>query len=324
MQKANVNVNETSKRVTLEDIAKTAGSCVSYVRKTLTGEKNGPVAERIRETARKMNYVPRHCRTGKDLDIANLKEIPVPASPVTSFTELGELIGINGSNINKYYYGKIGSPETIAYVRAAAEHFGYAPAKRKNHRKTGYISAKDIAQRTGYSVKTVYNALEATPNTLPTSTVLKIRNAAKEMGYDPTRYQPSHTGKQNPHAYLQRSNFPSPEVEKERMEILRRQGYTNDEIAQKIGKTYQHVLTKLGTQPKAITQMSYAAAAADRRFRKQLRERYQLEEKLAEYKAAEAELEKMKEQEAALKARVIQLRPHIRRAEQLDKKIAEK
>ena len=144
------------------------------------------------------------------------------------------------------------------------------------------------------------------------------------MGYDPARYQPPHTGKQNPHAYLKHSNFPSPEVEKERMEILRRQGYTNEEIAQKIGKSYLHVLTKLGTQPKAITQMSYAAAAANRRFRKQLRERYQLQGMLDEYIAAEAELEQMKAKESALKAKIVELKPHVDRAGQLDQQISSK
>lgn len=58
MQKANVNVNETSKPVTIADIAKIVGCNSSYVCEVLTGEKNGPVAERIRETAKKMNYVP--------------------------------------------------------------------------------------------------------------------------------------------------------------------------------------------------------------------------------------------------------------------------
>ena len=325
MQKVNVNVNEASKRVTLEDIAKTTGSCVSYVKKSLTGASNGPVAERIRETAKKMNYVPRHYRMGEDFNIADLEKIPVPASPVTSFTELGDLIGVCGGNVNQYYHGRIGSPECIAYVRAAAERFGYIPGRKKKRSKpSGYVSAKDIAQRTGYAVSTVYNALESTPNRLPAATVQKIRDAAKEMGYNPARYQPPHTGKQNPHAYLKHSNFPSPEVEKERMEILRKQGYTNEEIAQKIGKSYLHVLTKLGAQPKAITHMSLTAAAADRRFRKQLRERYQLQGMLEEYIAAEAELEQMKAKESALKAKIVELKPHVDRAGQLDKQISAK
>lgn len=108
------------------------------------------------------------------------------------------------------------------------------------------------------------------------------------------------------------------------MEILRRQGYTNEEIAQKIGKSYLHVLTKLGTQPKAITQMSYAAAAANRRFRKQLRERYQQQGMLDEYIAAEAELEQMKAKESALKAKIVELKPHVDRAGQLDQQISSK
>lgn len=327
MQKVNETVKgtETSKPVSGSDIAKTVGCSASLVSRVLAGKSRSETAGKIREAARKMNYVP--CRVCKaaDFDIADLQKIPVPASPVTSFDELGKLVGVSGTNLNKYYYGKKGSPEIIAYVRAAAERFGYVPGRKPKRGKTsGYVSAKDVAQRTGYAVSTVYNALESAPNSLSSATVQKIRDAAREMGYDPARYQPPHTGKQNPHAYLKHSNFPSPEVEKERMEILRRQGYTNEEIAQKIGKSYLHVLTKIGTQPKAITQMSYAAAAANRRFRKQLRERYQLQGMLDEYIAAEAELEQMKAKESALKAKIVELKPHVDRAGQLDQQISSK
>ena len=323
MQKVNVNVganaNGTSKPVTLADIAKIVGCSESHAYCVLAGRNNGTDANKIREVAQKMNY------TRRTWDVSNLDKIPAPSAPVTSLVDLARLIGVSPSNIYKVYRGESGSDEFVAYVRAAAERFGYTrEGKRKYSKPSGYISAKDIAQRTGYSVHTVRNALESTPNRLPTATILKIRNAAKEMGYDPTRYQPPHTGKQNPHAYLKHSNFPSPEVEKERMEILRKQGYTNEEIAQKIGKSYLHVLTKLGTQPKAITQMSYAAAAADRRFRKQLRERYQLQGMLDEYIAAEAELEQMKAKESALKAKIVELKPHVDRAGQLDRQISSK
>lgn len=323
MQK--VNANGTSKPTTCADIAKVVGCSESFVWRVLAGKSNGSNAEKIREVARKMNYDPRIAKPDRSWNIADLDKIPMPNAPITSLAKLGEILAINASDVCSYYRGKKCSPECTAYVRAAAERFGYThDGKRKYSKPSGYVSAKDIAQRTGYAVSTVYNALESTPTSLPTATILKIRNAAKEMGYDPTRYQPSHTGKQNPHAYLKHSNFPSPEVEKERMEILRKQGYTNEEIAQKIGKSYLHVLTKIGTQPKAITQMSYAAAAADRRFRKQLRERYQLQGMLEEYIAAEAELEQMKAKESALKAKIVELKPHVDRAGQLDKQISSK
>jgi len=325
MQKVNVNANGTSKPTTLEDIAKIVGCSESHAYCVLTGRNNGTDADKIREVARKMNYDPRKAKLKRSWDIADLEKIQAPAAPVASFAELGELLGFKRQNVSSYYYGSQGSPALIAYVRAAAERFGYIPGRKKKRSKpSGYVSAKDIAQRTGYAVSTVYNALESTPNRLPAATVQKIRDAAKEMGYNPARYQPPHTGKQNPHAYLKHSNFPSPEVEKERMEILRKQGYTNEEIAQKIGKSYLHVLTKLGAQPKAITHMSLTAAAADRRFRKQLRERYQLQGMLEEYIAAEAELEQMKAKESALKAKIVELKPHVDRAGQLDKQISAK
>lgn len=321
MQK--VNVNETSKYTTLADIAEVTGYSLSTISRAISGKINKQYAEKIREVAREMNYDPRKSQAKRDWNISNLNKIPVPATPPASFAELGELIGVSKSNLKKYYHGKQGSPEITAYVRAAAERFGYVPGRPGHYKRNG-ATAKDIAERTGYAVGTVYNALGNTPCALAKSTVQKIKKAAAEMGYDPTGYQPPFTGGRNPHAFLQFSNFPSPEVEKERMEILRKQGYSNPEIAKKIGKSYMHVYMTLGTQPGAITKARHAAAAANRYLRARQRERYQLEGAVQEYNQIKSQLEQIEAQKISLSARMKELAPQFRRAKVLDKAIAQK
>ena len=82
MQKVNETVKgtETSKPVSGSDIAKAVGCSVSLVSRVLTGKSRSEAARKIREAARKMNYVP--CRVCKaaDFNIADLQKIPVPAS----------------------------------------------------------------------------------------------------------------------------------------------------------------------------------------------------------------------------------------------------
>ena len=321
MQK--VNVNEASKHTTLADIAAATGYSIYTVHCAVTGKSNNQSAEKIREVAREMNYDPSKSRIRRDWNIANLDEIPVPATPPASFAELGKLIGINGTHACAYYHGRNTTPESTAYVRAAAERFGYVPSKPGYYKRNG-ATAKDIAERTGYAVQTVRNALGNTPCTLAKSTIQKIKKAAAEMNYDPTGYQPPCTGGRNLHAFLQFSNFPSPEVEKERMEILRKQGYSNAEIAKKIGKSYIHVHMTLGTQPGAITKASHTAATAKRYLRARQRERYQLEEAVQEYNQIKTQLEQIEAQKVSLSARMKELAPQFRRAKALDKAIAKK
>lgn len=304
MQKA--NVNETRSPVTFSDVAKACSLPLSIAQAAY----HNPYDLRHKQVcaaASALGYVPG--RKAKSYNPAALEAIPVPEKPVQTLQELAQLIHMPYGTLCRVLNGG-GAPGTQEYVRRAVERFGYKPWK------PGRVTARDIATRTGFSVVSVQKALGSAPTTLSPATVQQIRDVAAEMGYDATPYHPK--------GYLHRSNFPSPEVELERMEILRSQGYSNADIARKTGTSYQRVLYRLGKQPKAITKMNCAASAIGRHLRSIQRERYQLQPKLEEYSAAQAQLEQLQAEETALRAKVVQLRRYVRRAEKLDAKLAAK
>lgn len=304
MQKA--NVNETRSPVTFSDVAKACSLPLSIAQAAY----HNPYDLRHKQVcaaASALGYVPG--RKAKSYNPAALEAIPVPEKPVQTLQELAQLIHMPYGTLCRVLNGG-GAPGTQEYVRRAVERFGYKPWK------PGRVTARDIATRTGFSVVSVQKALGSAPTTLSPATVQQIRDVAAEMGYDATPYHPK--------GYLHRSNFPSPEVELERMEILRSQGYSNADIARKTGASYQRVLYRLGKQPKAITKMNFAASAIGRHLRSIQRERYQLQPKLEEYSAAQAQLEQLQAEETALRAKVVQLRRYVRRAEKLDAKLAAK
>ncbi len=83
IQKANVNVNETSKPVITTDIVKIVGCSESHVWYVLAGRRNRIDAEKFREAARKMNYDWRKTFLHSSWDIADLERLQTPAVPVT-------------------------------------------------------------------------------------------------------------------------------------------------------------------------------------------------------------------------------------------------
>lgn len=304
MQKA--NANETRTPVTFSDIAKACSLPFSIAQAAY----HNPYDLRHKQVcaaASALGYVPG--RKAKSYNPAALEAIPVPEKPVQTLQELAQLIHMPYGSLCNVLRGR-GSVLTQEYVRRAVERFGYKPWK------PGRVTARDISTRTGFSVVSVQKALGSAPTTLSPATVQQIRDVAAEMGYDATPYHPK--------GYLHRSNFPSPEVELERMEILRSQGYSNADIARKTGSSYQRVLYRLGKQPKAITKMNCTASAIGRHLRSSQRERYQLQPKLEEYSAAKAQLEQLQAEETALRAKVVQLRRYVRRAEKLDARLAAK
>lgn len=305
MQKA--NVTETRTPVSFADVAKACGLSFTIAQAAYLNPYDLR-HKQVCAAASALGYVPG--RKAKSYNPADLEAIPVPEKPVQTLQELAHLIHMPYGSLCNVLRGGCASALTREYVRRAVERFGYKPWK------PGRVTFRDISARTGFSVVSVQKALGSAPTTLSPATVQQIRDVAAEMGYDAT---PCH-----PNGYLHRSNFPSPEVELERMKILRSQGYSNTDIARKTGSSYQHVLRRLGKQPKAITKMNCYAGATIRHLHSFQRERYQLQPKLDEYSAAQAQLEQLQAEEAALRAKVVQLRRYVRRAETLDAKLAAK
>lgn len=125
------------------------------------------------------------------------------------------------------------------------------------------VTQRDIAKAVGVSRNTVANVIIGFPHDIHYSaeTKKKVLDAAKELGYirhiiadrdEPFRIK---VGKQEEHFYYN-GNFHSREEEVQHMRYLRAKGYTNAEIAKKIGRNYVTVYKKIGKQPEEYTKMS--------------------------------------------------------------------
>ena len=82
----------------------------------------------------------------------------------------------------------------------------------------------------------------------------KIREYALEHGY--VKLPNGYIKRQSDNDYLDNSNFPSKEVRDERMMRLRKQGYTNAEIAEEVGVCVSTVASNIGVEPKEYTEIT--------------------------------------------------------------------
>lgn len=96
-------------------------------------------------------------------------------------------------------------------------------------------------------------------------------------------------------SYLSRANFTSDEQRDERMRVLRANGYTNEEIADKVGCALNTVNRAIGLQPECYTEISADYGAKIRMLQIEAREKRVEAYKLAlieEQKAKIAEMER--------------------------------
>lgn len=125
------------------------------------------------------------------------------------------------------------------------------------------VTQRDIAKAAGVSRSTVANIMVGYPydKSYAATTKEKVFNAMKELGYirhniadrdEPFRIK---VGKPEEHFYHS-GNFHSREEEVQHMRYLRAKGYTNAEIAKKIGRSYWMVWSAIGNQPEEYTKMS--------------------------------------------------------------------
>ena len=133
------------------------------------------------------------------------------------------------------------------------------------------VTQSEIAERVGCSTSVVSNALKGVG---AVSDELKVRivNAATELGYVPR------------HNY-HKGNFASHKEEVDYMLQLRDEGYTNAEIAKKIGRCYLTVLNNIGKQPAELTAISGSVAQFIQAHREQLRKAYVLQREVDRHNA---------------------------------------
>jgi hypothetical protein len=190
------------------------------------------------------------------------------------------------------------------------------------------ITYMDIAKETGFSKSTVTNIMVGGKWRVPYSvkTVEKVLAAAKALGYVPHRIKDREDKrrmtviKPNKKKYWRNRNYASREEEMARMYELRGEGYSNEQIAAKIGCGYLTVLRTIGYQPDEITRANVIAAGKKRMIEREARESARRAMLLKKADACREETMRIQKENEALEARWTELEAErCRRAEEMRK-----
>lgn len=199
------------------------------------------------------------------------------------------------------------------------------------------ITAKDIATALNMPISTVRKSLCKNPGSISYHKVALVREYAESVGYDPKLAAGEWRGGRS--KYIKESPFNTYSEFVSHCKQLRKNGWTNAEIAKGCGCTHKAILNAIGKQPAEYTAMSIALAG-ERRVRKNLarleraealrkkqeaeRKRAEISAKIAEMEAREKEsveeLRKMREIVADKSHARLEMRREIR---ELQKKLEE-
>ena len=121
--------------------------------------------------------------------------------------------------------------------------------------------------------------------------------------------------------YLRKHNFPSREAETERMKALRAQGYSNKEIAAKIGVVYRTVWNRIGNQDLDMSKENRMLGQKHRAQRNQERKVYTAKHTVNVYNDAverleeiKSTLEKVRAEQDSVEKMVRMLKPDVEKA----------
>lgn len=177
---------------------------------------------------------------------------------------------------------------------------------------------RDIADALGISQQTVQNAFcKSAQGRLSQSLLSSIQEAAKRMDYvSPMTPEGKKRTQERLNAVRQAhfwkgGNFHTKEEEVARMRQLREEGYSNMEIAKKIGRSYQTVRKSIGTQPTDMTLHTKAMSGAARTKKTQERKVYVADHTIRAYNDTLQEINTLRNDAKAL----------LEKADSLEKKL---
>ena len=185
------------------------------------------------------------------------------------------------------------------------------------------VTARDIAEKLGVKVSTVYNCFSKTP-TLSAKTIAKVRATAEEMGYDPKLARKVRRPLRKYETFYRNGNFHTKEEEVAHMLALREKGFSNAEIAKKIGRGYLMVLKSIGAQPEDMTKANRIHGQEYRAAETARRKAYVESHKVAVHNETVCKLNELTEKMNANMAEIRELRKAIATTESDIRKIAEK
>ena len=137
------------------------------------------------------------------------------------------------------------------------------------------ITARDIAEKLGMKVSTVHHCFMKKPLG-KAEIVEKVLKTAEEMGYNPQRARGNHSKatETKPEKFWHNGNYHSREEEVARMLDLREEGFSNAEIAKKLGRAILTVRRNIGAQPADMTKGNRVEGVRNRWAKESRRKAY--------------------------------------------------
>ena len=199
------------------------------------------------------------------------------------------------------------------------------------------VTAKDVAAKLGKPLNAVYIGLSRAKDGVTTPGVMLIKKVADEMGYKGKgdidaclRCGGTYTKTTNnqhvchkcapkyvPSNRYYGGNFATKEEETARMKELRNAGYSNREIAAKIGRHYMCVLNRIGKQDKELSIQNRTMGQHIRAQKNAARKQYVLNRPILEYNKRVEAHNKMKAEIAKMEAELLPQLPTIEKAAQI-------
>lgn len=173
------------------------------------------------------------------------------------------------------------------------------------------VTAKMIAEKLGLPTGTVHRCMCKNPGTHSQKTVDLVRRTAQEMGYDPKAAMHSKASREKAMKtiWLRYSNFETRELETERMIALRAQGYSNAEIAKKIGRCGLTVRKRIGNQNEDMSLANRIQGQKNRAARNAQRRQYVADHTVSTYNGMVTELAEVRGKLIKLEDQVVEMKP---------------
>lgn len=177
------------------------------------------------------------------------------------------------------------------------------------HNPVKIITAKDIAEKLGMKVSAVHRCFMKKPMG-KAAVVEKVLKTAEEMGYDTRKARGCRTkiAAPKPEKFWCNGNFHSHKEEVARMLALREEGFSNAEIAKKIGRDRRCVTKNIGAQPTDMTKANRIHGQEHRAAENARRKAYVESHKVAVHNETVRKVNELTEKMNASMAEIRELR----------------
>ena len=202
-----------------------------------------------------------------------------------TINDIAEEFGVSKSTVKVYLSDKSKTNfQKAINIREYAKRMGYEPS---NHKKRKFNNKNCICCGKTFTPTNVKQKLCPECGNNARAEYMKAK--------DKRRWE-----KKKAESYWFNGNFHTKAEETKRMEELRKQGFSNAEIAKKIGRVYQTVYKRIGKQPEEMSKQNVALGQIIRAQKNAMRKQYVINKPIIEYNQKVEELNKVKAELDAL------------------------